>query len=176
MRVSKTDRGRFWERFCSAGANTVLCSTLSASPKSGRAARQCCVTGRHMGTKWGIGISLPIPPPCSLPAPLTASRQPCCWGSWRGWGLWGGCPVTGVVQGTMCTEDFQSLAINKVYAALGRFFPTGCWQSLLLINVLSKWSLLFCLQNIQGVITSKRKVMLKGILLYREQHRTFYEC
>lgn len=64
--------------------------------------------------------------------------------------LLGGCQVAGVVQGSMRGENLHLLAINKVYTALGHFFPKGCQQTLSLINVLSKWSLLFCLQSVQG--------------------------
>lgn len=162
----------------------MLCGALNATPE--RQLGSEAVLRHRLAHRHKVGNRdfpprssslLPSSTPCRM-QPLAASRQACCWGWQRtsGTGDSGRCHVTGVVQDMMHGEDFQLLAINKVYAALGRFLPNGCQQTLSLLNVLCKWSLLFCLQNVQGVITGKRKVMSKGILLFREQHRIFYEC
>lgn len=120
------------------------------------------------GTGWETGtVLVPQSSGCSpwLPHPSPAALGQL--------GLVGHCQVTAVVPHMMHKGNFQLLAVPKVYAALGHSSPKGCQQALLLINRLSKWSLLFCLQNVWGVIRDKWKEMLKDILLCREASDLF---
>lgn len=80
----------------------------------------------------------------SLPEPGPAAGSAGAWGARACGALPGDCCGSSV----MGEENLPSLAVNKVNAALGCFFPKGCQQAPLLINLLSKWSLLFCLQNV----------------------------
>lgn len=99
------------------------------------------------GTGWETGtVLIAQSSGCSpwLPHPSPAAGS----GGSGELGLVGHCQGTGVVPHMMHKENFQLLAVPKVYAALGHFSPKRCQQALLLINRLSKWSLLFCLQNV----------------------------
>lgn len=132
--------------FCSAAVDAVWGSALNASAESRLGSKAALCTGWHRLGNWGLSPCSP----CLLPSHRAQDAAPRCLTPvllLAVVGLRGHCQVTGVVLHMMREENFQLLAVNKVYAALGHFFPKGCQRALLLINVLSKWSLLFCLQN-----------------------------
>lgn len=135
-----------------------------------------CDTGWHPGTKWGTRTSLCIPPPCSFVgcSPSLPYTSPAAG--------YNGAPVDQSfwVAGKWLAW-FKARCVGRMYNYLkwiwsvqhldifsrkddSKIYTLTCYLSNL------------CLKNIHGVITGKWKVMLKGILLFGQQHQISYKC